>query len=294
MGIPQREAQDSSLLLRGLAAVLHLANISRTISHSWRYSRVSLREFLQVFPFLPIDAGSGADRFIGYFARTYVLQNAQAVAAFGLPHSAPPSPPRSDSDDSDSSDSAPPSITPQSVVDRLARDAVYTLTYSLIMLNTDLNNPAVTPKMQLDEYCASCRRCLPLQAVSTDILAAIYRSIASNPLQIDHGHQGRVTTTIHAMHDADDVEARAHRSIYSSVPAAAVEDPYATAATAAAAAQAIGASKPVQIDWNVAFWNIVDGVRYVRSAWWREALAHGWRWAASFLVVALLVQSRLG
>jgi hypothetical protein len=31
---------------------------------------------------------------------------------------------------------------------KTARDAVYTLIYSLIMLNTDLHNPAISPKIQ--------------------------------------------------------------------------------------------------------------------------------------------------
>ena len=39
----------------------------------------SLRQLLFAFPFLPIDAGSGADRVIGEFARQYVLANPQAV-----------------------------------------------------------------------------------------------------------------------------------------------------------------------------------------------------------------------
>jgi Sec7-like guanine-nucleotide exchange factor len=33
------------------------------------------------------------------------------------------------------------------------------------MLNTDLNNPAITPKITLAEYVASCHRCTPLRDV---------------------------------------------------------------------------------------------------------------------------------
>ena len=50
-------------------------------------------------------------------------------------------------------------------VDRQARDGVYALLYSVIMLNTDLNNPAITPKITLPEYVASCHRCTPLRNV---------------------------------------------------------------------------------------------------------------------------------
>ena len=42
---------------------------------------LALRDLLLRFPFLPIDAGQGADRVIGTFSRAYVLQNRASALA---------------------------------------------------------------------------------------------------------------------------------------------------------------------------------------------------------------------
>ena len=48
---------------------------------------LALRDLLLRFPFLPIDAGQGADRVIGTFSRAYVLQNrASALASRSTTH----------------------------------------------------------------------------------------------------------------------------------------------------------------------------------------------------------------
>lgn len=44
----------------------------------------ALRALLLRFPFLPIDAGTGADRVISCFARAYAAQNPAAIAALGF------------------------------------------------------------------------------------------------------------------------------------------------------------------------------------------------------------------
>ena len=45
---------------------------------------VALRALLLRFPFLPIDAGAGADRVIGWFSREYVARNARHLGSLGL------------------------------------------------------------------------------------------------------------------------------------------------------------------------------------------------------------------
>ena len=44
----------------------------------------ALRSLLLRFPFLPIDAGAGADRVIGFFSRAYVVQNSAQLHALGI------------------------------------------------------------------------------------------------------------------------------------------------------------------------------------------------------------------
>jgi len=136
---------------------------------------IALRALLLRFPFLPIDAGSGADRVIGCFARSWVTQNAHCLADLGIglgvaeqPQPATATTPTSDSEGGDDPDhdevfvsiddrECPPSGTAAAIglsavlsesELKTARDAVYTLIYSLIMLNTDLHNPAISPKIQ--------------------------------------------------------------------------------------------------------------------------------------------------
>ena len=114
---------------------------------------VALRDLLLRFPFLPIDAGQGADRVVGCFARAYALQNPDALAAI-VPAStksyvsgtSSASDPPSD-DDEEEEEEMERRVRRMmqlhlSGVVKAGRDAVYTLTYSLIMLNTDLHKCA--------------------------------------------------------------------------------------------------------------------------------------------------------
>jgi len=237
---------------------------------------MALRSLLLRFPFLPIDAGQGADRVIGCFARAFIAQNPAPLAALGLhapPAAAPAGDDSSDSDADDASGAVEPTLSgPLSAAHRPARDAVYTLTYSIIMLNTDLHNPAIHPKIQPDEYTASCRRCVPLRGVDEDTLKAIYASIRDSPLQIYHGQPG-VATAVRASEDAEDVETAASYSVYSTLPR--VPPPSAAGAPPLHGAMlhggALAAPPPIVVDWSVAYYNIVDAVRYARSASWNRA-----------------------
>ena len=246
---------------------------------------VALRALLLRFPFLPIDAGAGADRVIGWFSRAWVVQNAVCLETLGIglgaglgaggrPMSAAGtanSMPAVVESDSDSEDDAvgfeggaalPPNAPPETASILLvphaaptasaaaslglteaefkaARDAVYTLIYSVIMLNTDLHNPAISPKIQPDEYVRSVHRCVPLSNVPDDALLDIYTSIATHPLQIAPSVNG-VHTTIRCSEVADDTESGPTFSVYSALPqrAAAAASGAATSAAASAATSA--------------------------------------------------------
>ena len=91
----------------------------------------ALRQLLFTFPFLPIDAGSGADRVIGELARQYVLSNPQAVREMRLGESGlVESGSSSDEDEGDEDDEAL-ALDKYAGVERQARDGVYALIYSV-------------------------------------------------------------------------------------------------------------------------------------------------------------------
>ena len=112
---------------------------------------VALRDLLLRFPFLPIDAGQGADRVVGCFARAYALQNPDALAAivpastksYVSGTSSASDPPSDEEEEEEMERNVRRMMQPHlSGVVKAGRDAVYTLTYSLIMLNTDLHKCA--------------------------------------------------------------------------------------------------------------------------------------------------------
>ena len=112
----------------------------------------ALRSLLMRFPFLPIDAGAGADRVIGYIARAYALHNSDCLAVFGievLPAHTATTPGVAANVWLDESDEAA-GFTEATF--KAARDAVYTFLYSVIMLNTDLHNPAITPTVVIEIF----------------------------------------------------------------------------------------------------------------------------------------------
>ena len=63
-------------------------------------------------------------------------------------------------------------------------DAVFALTYSIIMLNTDLHNEAVWPKIRRSEYIANAANCAALSGVAHRVLGDIYERIAASPLAV--------------------------------------------------------------------------------------------------------------
>lgn len=74
--------------------------------------------------------------------------------------------------------------------------------YSLIMLNTDLHNPAVQPKMSVSEFQASLYRVEILRALSPARIARMYEAVQACPLQIDPTRAG-VDTIIRASNTDD-------------------------------------------------------------------------------------------
>ena len=112
-----------------------------------------------VFPFLPIDAGEGADRVIRALARLYLdthpaeLLDLRARTATGSSMAAAAS----------TATDAAAAVTPataaaaQSERHDDAESAVYILIYAVIMLNTDLHHPAIRTKMTAGEFVRSTR-----------------------------------------------------------------------------------------------------------------------------------------
>lgn len=277
----------------------------------------ALRNLLYIFPFLPIDAGSGADRVIGEFARQYVIANPEAIldlrigSGSGGAVVAAPTGEESSSDEEE--DGVVKRFDKYAGCDRLARDGVYALIYSLVMLNTDLHNVAIQPKIQAEQYIASCHRCVPLRDVPDEYLRRLYASILSSPLRISHdllGCGGSIVRSGGA--DADETVSGATYSVYSAlrpdlaaatgataaaattgaaagVGAGGVTDAELAAATAAAAAAASGRAAPLpKVDWTVAYWNIVDGCRWCRARAAAKAAASAPHVAHAAVHVALV------
>jgi len=118
----------------------------------------SLRHILLQFPFLPIDAGGGADRVIGAIARCYSDAHPEVSEWLGL--------------------------SPTSTVkDRT--DAVHLVVYAAIMLQSDLHNPAVQPKMTVVEFIDSLHRAPVLARMPAERITSIYEDIRSAPLELE-------------------------------------------------------------------------------------------------------------
>ena len=147
----------------------------------------SLRHLLLQFPFLPIDAGDGADRAIGAFSRKWATETPGVLAIEGV-------------DDA-----------------KHARDLCYCLTYACIMLNTDLHNPAVVLKIKREEFVANTLRCGPLRGLGglPDLLGEVYDDISAHPLQIAP-NMATVDSIVRSV-DGGEVDEAAQYSIYSSL-----------------------------------------------------------------------------
>ena len=173
-------------------------------------------------------------------------------------------------------------------------------------------------------YVQSCRRCAPLADVSGALLLAMYDDVASRPLQIAPSTPGesrhRVGASCGRAAGAHSFYSAAQGHTQHATPSegeavstsGGAADPATNAnaagsdaaagggAWAVALASAQGGAAPppreIVIDWSVAYWNLVDAARYVRSATWlfasRKAnrmvdLLHtAWGWALLPLAVA--------
>eukprot|EP00613_Pedinella_sp_CCMP2098_P023582 CAMPEP_0171699242 /NCGR_PEP_ID=MMETSP0991-20121206/9843_1 /TAXON_ID=483369 /ORGANISM="non described non described, Strain CCMP2098" /LENGTH=410 /DNA_ID=CAMNT_0012288275 /DNA_START=23 /DNA_END=1255 /DNA_ORIENTATION=+ len=120
----------------------------------------ALRQLLLQFPFLPLDAGEGADRVIKTLGRVYL-------------------------------DTHPGEYDRLRKMDRCAEDchddaesAVYILIYAVIMLNTDLHNKQNRHKMTAREFVRSTRSTVLGSVYEEADLLRIYGSVASQPLRI--------------------------------------------------------------------------------------------------------------
>ena len=154
---------------------------------------------------------------------------------------------------------------------------------------------------------------MPLRDVSDALIYSIYRRIQHQPLQIFPEQYG-VPSIVTASQHGDDAEAAAVYSIYHTVrggtylgtallpnrhpnnTSAAVAAAAAATASAASVGTPFQAQAPratghgeIQIDWIVAYWNIVDALRYSRAAT-RRAL---WRLAVGFWARLTSVAGRL-
>lgn len=142
----------------------------------------ALRLLLLRFPFLPIDAGEGADRVIWALARLYLKLHPSQFAHL-----------RRREEGKDHED---------------AESAVYILIYAVIMLNTDLHHPAIKNKMTADEFLRSARSTVLEDAVSDADLRRIYASVASKQLLICAPQQQR---TLSNLLDAGARQAASHK-----------------------------------------------------------------------------------
>jgi len=155
----------------------------------------AFRYLLLKFPFLPIDAGVGADRVINAFTQVLLKNSAenfgrtQGCEALLLN--------RTDNDETSSSGASLQPMTTKSAFAKPTntpclipeippdeqRDAVYILVYSLIMLNTDLHNPAINPKIKADQFVRSCKQTV-LRSIPESMLIQMYHHIRCDPLRI--------------------------------------------------------------------------------------------------------------
>jgi len=120
----------------------------------------ALRALLLEFPFLPIDAGEGADRVIKAVAKLYLDSHPHHFVRI-----------REDLGRRESWHNDAVSV-------------VYILLYAVIMLNTDLHHPAIKQKMTMEEFLTSTKRTVVVEVLDDDDLRRMYRSISRAPLRI--------------------------------------------------------------------------------------------------------------
>uniref|UniRef100_A0A7S3AEG1 SEC7 domain-containing protein n=2 Tax=Haptolina ericina TaxID=156174 RepID=A0A7S3AEG1_9EUKA len=235
-----------------------------------------LRALLLHLPFLPIDAGEGADRVISAFARGYVTQNPARCRVLLQPTEEDPfggderggTGVGGAEEVSGEGDSSGPCGGAQ--FERDAQDTVHLLVYSIIMLNTDLHNPAIHPKMSAREYAASCLRCPQLRRLPTASFEAIHASITESPLQIA-SNVASVDTILRTYDGTGAIATPAQYSVYSSFG----QPSRGNVAGAGAGGAPLSGVQPSAslpaVDWAVAYYNILDMLRDLR-----RSFSHRW------------------
>ncbi|KAI8998783.1 Sec7-domain-containing protein [Trametes punicea] len=73
-----------------------------------------------------------------------------------------------------------------------SQDAVYVLTYSIIMLNTDLHNPQIRKRMSLEDYMRNLKGVNDGADFSVEYLANIYESIRKREIVMPEEHTGQL------------------------------------------------------------------------------------------------------
>ncbi|GAA6025135.1 hypothetical protein JCM8202_005730 [Rhodotorula sphaerocarpa] len=73
-----------------------------------------------------------------------------------------------------------------------SQDATYVLAYSVIMLNTDLHNPQVRKRMDLDAYSRNLRGVNDNEDFAPEYLRSIYESIRKREIVLPEEHQNQV------------------------------------------------------------------------------------------------------
>jgi len=122
----------------------------------------ALRKLLLEFPFLPIDAGEGADRVLKTVAVIYLVQHPEQARHLRENLQA----------------------RGAAAQHRDAESVVYILIYAIIMLNTDLHNPKIKTKMTVREFVRSTTSTVLADVFSTTELHRMYYSIKRAPLRI--------------------------------------------------------------------------------------------------------------
>jgi hypothetical protein len=186
----------------------------------------AFRRLLLKFPFLPIDAGVGADRVINAFTQV-LLKNVTEARQQRHHHSSwsenHPCEAKSSQqctttlDDEGHDDvtgsnnidlaseittqiQTMPCLIPEISPDK-QRDAVYILVYSLIMLNTDLHNPAIYPKIKAEEFVRSCKQTI-LRDIPESMLVQMFHHIRCDPLRISN-RSTQIHTTVKSGEEED-------------------------------------------------------------------------------------------
>ena len=149
----------------------------------------ALRRLLLAFPFLPIDAGEGADRVIRALAAQFLDTHPSTREALCRATAKQPNQPKARAEAADEAEAAAAELEAEEAEEEEeahddAESAVYILIYAVIMLNTDLHHPAIKTKMARHEFVASTQSTVLGETFGAADLGAIYDSVRAAPLAI--------------------------------------------------------------------------------------------------------------